>query len=235
MSFLDRIGEDAMNTSITANAKEKIARFNAEGLHYNIIANEIYNKHNYIDPFDKSFLEYVIAGLTVFDLGPRMGSNKYDFERGFASRLDSKLREIKQLLEPLMKLSLPQIPLQEYYDAMMTAYNTLAARGPNALHEDQTRAFHVGATKILHFLNPHLFIIVDRHASRAFRIFRNIPFRNTTQPGYSAKRYFECMQKAQEDISAYGLEQFKALEPDIPITRIYDKLTFVTGKYYEDV
>jgi len=75
-----------MSRSITANAKEKIARFNAEGLHYNIIANEIYNKHKYIDPFSKSFFEYIIAGLTVFDLGPRIGSNKYDFKRGFASR-----------------------------------------------------------------------------------------------------------------------------------------------------
>ncbi len=170
-----------MNTSITANAEEKIARFNAEGLHYNLVANEIYKKYSYIgDPFDKSFLEYIIAGLIVFDLGPRMGSNKYDFDRGFASRLDSKLRETKQLLEPLMKLSLAQIALQEHCDAMMTSCDTLAARGSGGLHEDQTKAFHVGATKILHFLNPHLFIIVDRHAARAFRMFGNIPFRNTT-------------------------------------------------------
>jgi len=224
-----------MSRSITANAKEKIARFNAEGLHYNIIANEIYNKRKYIDPFSKSFLEYVIAGLTVFDLGPRMGSNKYDFKSGFASRLDSKLRGIKQLLESLMGISLGQISLQKHSDAVMTAYETLAATGPNALHEDQTKAFHVGATKILHFLNPQLFIIVDRHASRAFRIFWHIPFKNTTQAGYSAKRYFECMEKAQEDISVYGLKQFESLEPDIPVTRIYDKLTFVTGKYYKDV
>jgi len=35
------------------------------------------------------------------------------------------------------------------------------------------------------------------------------------------------MEKAQADISAYGLDQFKALEPDIPKTRIYDKLTFL--------
>jgi len=222
-----------MNTSIATNAEKKIARFNAEGLHYNLVTNEIYKKHSYIDdPFDRSFLEYIIAGLIVFDLGPRMGSNKYDFDRGFASRLDSKLRETKKLLVPLMKLSLAQIALQEHCDAMMTVYDTLAAKGPGALHEDQTKAFHVGATKILHFLNPQLFIIVDRHAARAFRMFGNIPFRDTTQPGYSAKRYFECMEKVQVDISAYGLYQFKALEPDIPITRIYDKLTFVTGKYY---
>lgn len=54
-----------MNTSITANADEKIARFSVEGLHYNIIANEVYKKRNYIDPFSKSFLEYNIAGLKV--------------------------------------------------------------------------------------------------------------------------------------------------------------------------
>ena len=37
------------------------------------------------------------------------------------------------------------------------------------------------------------------------------------------------MECARADILDYGLEDFMALEEGTPITRIYDKLTFVTG------
>jgi len=220
-----------MTTSILDNAATKITRFNNEGLHYNLVANEIYKRRDDIgDPFDKSFLRYLIAGLVAFDMGRMMGSKKYAFvDSGFASRLNSRLQKIRRLLEPLMKLSLVQIDLQEHRDAIVRAYGTLSAKGSEALHEDQTKSFHVGATKILHFLNPELFIIVDSNAARAFRIAWKLPFRNATQPGYSADLYLECMKRAQMDISMYGLEQFRALEPNVPVTRIYDKLTFVTG------
>jgi hypothetical protein len=71
--------------------------------------------------------------------------------------------------------------------------------------------------------------MVDRYAARAFRASGRVPFRNGTQPGYSADLYIECMKCAKDDITAYGIEDFQALEPTTPITRVYDKLTFVTG------
>jgi hypothetical protein len=96
------------------------------------------------------------------------------------------------------------------------------------LHE-KGKAFPVGATKILHFLNPRLFIIVDSNAAKAFKRAPNLRFKNSTQSGYSGDFYVECMRHAQEDIREYGSENFQALERDVPITRIYDKLTFITG------
>jgi hypothetical protein len=51
-----------------------------------------------------------------------------------------------------------------------------------------------------------------------------------TRPRYLAELYIKCMEHARTDILEYGLENFKALDkPGVPITRIYDKLTFVTG------
>lgn len=82
---------------------------------------------------------------------------------------------------------------------------------------------------MMHFLGPELFIMVDSNAARAFKTAHNVPFKNTTQPGYSADQYIRCMNLARADISEFGSDNFKALEPDIPITRIYNKLTFVTG------
>ena len=220
-----------MSSSILDNAAVKIDRFNDEGLHYNLVADAIHRMRDSVeDPFDKPFLRYLIAGLVAFDMARLMGAKPYDFETGgFASRLNSKLQKIRPLLEPLIRISLTKIDLPQQSGAIMTAYQELSANGTSALHANQAKHFHVGATKILHFLNPELFIIIDSNASRAFRTAWKLPFRGTTQPGYSANLYLECMKRVQMDISTYGLERFRALDPDVPVTRIYDKLTFVTG------
>jgi hypothetical protein len=38
------------------------------------------------------------------------------------------------------------------------------------------------------------------------------------------------MKCAKEDILNYGVDNFRALEPETPLARIYDKLTFITGE-----
>jgi len=82
--------------SILEDAKRKITRFNEVGLHYNLMVNQIYGKRflQSIDPFDKSFLQYIIAGLISFDIGRMMGDTKYEFEaNGFGMRLNSNPAE----------------------------------------------------------------------------------------------------------------------------------------------
>ncbi len=224
-----------MVSVILENAVSKITRFNEAGLHYNLVAKEIYRVCREIEsPVDKSFMPYIIAGLTSFDMGRMMGSSKYSFDNGnFAARLYAKLQMVRTLLEPLLYFNLLSIDLQEHNDEINQAYAALSANGPGALHQNQTKTFNVGASKILHFLNPELFIMVDSNAARAFRTAWQLPFRNTTQPGYSAELYIKCMERAKTDISEYGVDNFRALEPNIPLTRIYDKLTFVTGSRLE--
>ena len=219
---------------ILRNAKQKLARFDRLGLRYNLVAKEVYHKRrSCVDPFGRSFLQYIIAGLISFDMGRMMGKgeDKYKMEDdGFGSRLKSKLQEIKPILTPLMKLSLTKIDLQQHKDAIGEAYDKLSANGKGALNANKEH-FHVGATKILHFLNPTLFIIVDSNAAEAFREGHNVKFRKSS-PGYSAERYRECMEWARRDILQYEREHpegFEALERGTPITRIYDKLTFITG------
>jgi len=136
---------------------------------------------------------------------------------------------IRPLLEPIINLNLLLVDLQKNGDVIKQAYRILSERGVNALHADRNKHFYVGATKILHFLNPELFIIIDSNAARAFHSAWQVPFKNSTQPGFSAELYLECMKRAWSEIYDYGLNRFQALEPGTPITRIYDKLTFVTG------
>ena len=64
---------------------------------------------------------------------------KYKIEAGgFASRLNSKLQEIRPLVDPLINLNLTQTNLQQNYHAIEAAYYTLSAKGNGALHENQT-------------------------------------------------------------------------------------------------
>jgi len=223
------------DSEIVVNAKQKIDKFNEIGLHYNLVANQICEKRRGTDPLDESFLPYIIAGLISFDMGRggMMGNKPYEMKGDhFASRLNRKLQSVRPLLKPLMNTTLTQIDLQQQRASIIEAYNALSARGSGALHMDSKskKSFHVGTTKILHFLNPRLFIIIDSNAARAFKMAHSLPFKNSTQPGYSAELYIKCMECARNDILEYGLEDFKALDkPGVHITRIYDKLTFVTG------
>jgi len=221
---------------ILRNAKQKIAEFNRIGLHYNLVAKGVYDERcRCTDTFSQPFIRYIIAGLISFDIGRMMGKieEAYGFKgKGFGSRLNSKLREIQPILTPLMNLSLTKIDMQQHKDAIFKAYDILSANEKGALSENNKEHFYVGATKILHFLNPTLFIIVDSNAAAAFREDHNVKFRKGSPPGYSAQRYIECMECAQKDIQKYNRDHpkgFEALERDTPITRIYDKLTFITG------
>lgn len=218
---------------ITSNAKEKIKRFNQIGLHYNLVADAVYKVRASIDDgFNSDYLNYIIAALVSFEMGRMMGpdaKSRYDMEAGgFATRLVQKLEKIKPLISHLPRADLFNFDIENEKQSIMAAYKVLAAGGKDGLNQ-RGGEFNVGATKILHFLNPEAFLIVDSNAARAFRSFHGVSFRNTTQPGYSAEKYISCMKFAQKDIITFGVEAFIALDKGTPIARIYDKLTFITG------
>ncbi len=219
---------------ITSNALSKIARFNATGYHYNFVAERIYSYRKQChDPFGADYLPYIVAGLISFDIGRMMGEGseqKYDILKdGFATKLFSKLQRLKDFIGHLADSSILDIDINKETDSIKQAYDILSGKGKDGLHSNIEKSFHVGATKILHFLNPKFFIIVDSNAARAFRECHHVPFKNTAQPGYTAELYVKCMRHVQEDIKDFGSDNFQKLEIDCPLPRIYDKLTFATG------
>jgi len=218
---------------ITSNASEKIHQYNNTGLHYNIVATQVYKARGLeSDWFSGKYQSYLTAALISFDMGRMMGQggkNKYDIGAGgFATKLHKKLIAIKPTIQHLIKKQLIDLDIEKGKESIIYTYYELSAKGREGLNQ-RGAEFHVGTTKILHFINPELFLIIDSNASRAFRFFHNVKYRNTTQPGYSPDRYIECLSLAKEDILAFGVTAFQALENDVPIARIYDKLTFVTG------
>ncbi len=218
---------------ITTNASDKIRQFNDRGLHYNLVADAVYRMRNSLaDPFAPEYFPYIVAALISFDMGRMMGStaeSKYNQTTGgFATRLEEKLRAIKPCIGHLMNVRLDALSPRSEQENIKAVYSMLAAGGKDGLNQVGGQ-FHVGATKILHFLNPQAFIIVDSNAARAFRQSHHVDFRNTSQPGYSGERYIDCMEYARQDILDFGVGDFCNLDAGVPITRIYDKLTFITG------
>ncbi len=218
---------------IISNASKKIHEFNEIGLHYNIVAKNVYKARELgNDYFGKKYQAYITAGLISFDMGRMMGQggrNKYDIANGgFATKLRKKLITIKPIIQHLTQKKLTDLEIEKEKENIIHAYNELSAKGRGGLNQ-RGDEFHVGTTKVLHFINPELFLIIDSNASRAFKFFHKVKYRNTTQPGYSAAKYIECLELAQKDIVTFGVSSFRALENGVPMARIYDKLTFVTG------
>ena len=224
---------------ITTNAQAKVRLYDKLNLHYNIVAQAVYSARGRAgSPFGDEFLRYLVAALISFDMGRMMGKGarrRYlPEEGGFAARLRSKLTELEPVLSPVATCSLAESDIREVSKNVSHAYSVLALGGPSSLNENQDD-FHVGASKILHFVNPDMFLIVDSNAATAYREVHRVDFRKSTQPGYSCQRYLACLDEGQKDILAYGLGAFRALDPATPIARIYDKLAFVTGQEFKQL
>jgi hypothetical protein len=137
---------------------------------------------------------------------------------------------IKPHVGHLINATIDAIDLGKEEKNIKSAYDILSSPGKDGLNQrGNNSSFHVGATKILHFINPFVFFILDSNASRAFNKYHNVKLRKSSPQGYSVDKYIECMKCAKADILKYGLERFIDIEKGTPITRIYDKLTFVTG------
>jgi len=125
-----------LQSKILADAAEKIAEFNRIGLHYNLVASQIYEKRfaGNTDPLDDSFLPYIVADLIAFDMGRMMGDKPYEIKvGGFGWRPNRKLQNTSPLLKPLMNISLTQIDSQEYGACIFEVYNALSDKGNGAV------------------------------------------------------------------------------------------------------
>jgi hypothetical protein len=211
-------------------APESIDEYNRTGLHYNRVAETIYRARETADPFSAAYELHLMAGLIAFDMGRRMRKgDKCDPACGFRRLLHDKMGEVHKHLADMRLVCLAQADLTVAAASVQAAYDCLASPGPGAL-DSKGQHFHVGATKILHWIAPALFIIVDRNVARSFRKHHVIDFKSGTQPGYSAEKYVECLRKAQEEIHAYGYERLCSIEPQTPLARLFDKVAFVVGK-----
>jgi len=211
---------------ILDNAAERLRIYNERCVHYNLIAEGVYRARQEIaDPLSPEFQPYIIAGLIGFDMRRTMGgADPYSTTEGFGFRLSNSLKSLEDDLHKLASENLATADLGAIGSVVQRAYKSIsdgcAVSG---------KQFHVGATKVLHWLFPDLFFVLDRNTAMAFQEHHLVGFRRTTQPGYSAMRYLKCLEKAQREIVQFGVERFRALEPGTPVARLFDKIAFVVG------
>lgn len=215
---------------ILEGASDRIALYNRYCLHYNLAADAIYAElRRTRAPLSCAYQPFLVAGLIAFDVGRSMGQGweqKYDPDRGgFACRLRKKLEVLRPLLEPLTVVDIFGLHGHALSHNVPAIYDELSTRAPDGL-SSRGDSFHVGATKVLHFINPGLFPIVDSYTARVMRRYFGIPYRNTTQPGYSGQRYSEVISGTRDALLRYGEEKFRLLEAGTPALRVFDKIAF---------
>lgn len=202
-------------------------------LHYNLIAGEVY-KYRRTDLDNLTdFSRFIIYGLIGFDMGRMLGKRKdiYWGDAGFGNKLRKSLRKIRPQLTRLAGAGdLINADFKKYRKDVKVVYQRLSSEG-QLHHKD----FHVGATKILHWLIPDLFLMVDRNSARAYRKYLGINYRDTTQPGYSADKYLECLMLAQCEIQSFGEQEFRKISSGTPLARTFDKIAFMLGQRPESL
>jgi hypothetical protein len=176
------------------------------------------------------YFPYIISALIVFDMQRQMGKGlKAKFDKsahGFAAKLSKALEANKEILFSLENISIDSNYLSNHEENIKKVYQDMAVDLKLA---EQDKEFHVGATKILHFVHPELFPIVDSNSAAILRDEFRINYARSGQPGYSSDKYFESMQSIGEYVRKTGRPTLQELEPGTPITRIFDKLAFVKG------
>ena len=81
------------------------------------------------------------------------------------------------------------------------------------IHHQSGSVDGAGATRILQWISLSLFMMVDTNVANAFREHHGGSYKKSTQPGYIAKRYVDCLQRAQDEILSYGSKSSCASNP----------------------
>lgn len=102
------------------------------------------------------------------------------------------MKAIQPDIEPLFALSIGIVNIEDVSPSIKKSYATLSKKGIDGMHSGG-KGFHVWASKILHFINPELFPIVDSNAVKTLRELFGLPYKNNTQPGYSTDLYLKSI------------------------------------------
>ncbi len=208
---------------ILNDARNAIAKYDATCLHYNLIAEGVYSaRMRFAGPFDPGFTPYIVAGLLGFDMRHMMGKDPYLLEAvSFATKLREALSLIGPMIQDFVGDALDACDFLSHSAELQTAYDYLLKVGP-----DQ-KNFHVGATKILHWIAPELFIMLDSNVAQSFHLACGVAFKKGTAPGYSAGKYLACLRIAQAEVKEFGPTNFQSLQRKTPLARLFDKVAFI--------
>jgi len=258
-------GKDA--DPILTDVKDKVSFFNQIGIHYEAVYHYVIRRRQQEEKiYKKDFLDDITAGLISFDMQrfmgnkkkienkEQMGNKKYMAEakapnndtEPWVYRLKNVLdgKQTISILRSLRKEVLQKIDLTNgnFPGQISSIFDELSKEGSGRLSLRKNEKFPVGASKILHFLIPDLFIILDSNARD--QLHKCHKFKKSDIDGES---YLAAMKCYQAELKNW---QDKENDPDFaklfymdsswqkfggarltPLPRIIDKCTFVGNEY----
>jgi hypothetical protein len=159
-------------------------------------------------------------GLTKFDMSRQLGSFASKQRKRNMSSLRRILVRLAPYLRPLLLEDISVAAVRRRRAAIILIFDRLS-QCPGVM---PTERFPVGASKVLHFLNPGFFPIIDKRVAWSLhRINNQLP---KTASRYTGIHYLNAMEILARDINAYGRARLHALQPSEPALRVVDKILF---------
>jgi hypothetical protein len=194
---------------------------------YNVAADSVYSARRESGYGADGHVEAMVAGLEAFGMSRVMGT-KADRRSKWTKRFQQRVEIVTDVLRGLTEASLVTVNLETHRETISDCYELLsgASKVDSSIWRKGDRIVKspVGATKVLHWLVPELFIMVDANVRRAFKhYYPEISGKD------SAGTYFEQMQAAQREIRELG-DELPPLCEDMPLARVFDKVAFMVGK-----
>lgn len=213
---------------ILEHVSRRIAEYDRQSpRRYNDAADSVYSARRESRCGADGHLEAMVEGLEAFGMSRVMGT-KGDRHSQWTKRFQQRVEIVIDVLGRLTEASLVTVNLETHRQTISDCYESLsgASKDDSSIWRKGDRIVNspVGATKVLHWIVPELFIMVDANVRRAFKhCYPEISGKD------AAGTYLEQMQAAQREIRELG-EELPLLCDDLPVARVFDKVAFVVGK-----
>ena len=172
------------------------------------------------------------------------GLRKFEMNRfnqmgnAFREKLSKKLQkgEIMEILKNLRDLRIESEEWKEHKDEIEKLYRELSTEGESSLHTGKKR-FDVGATKIMNFLFPELFVMLDSNVAKTLNQLGLIKIRRRGSTyDFSFEIYWQVMKICKMELEEYqkrhgDLQSLLDMDDEpTTLTRIFDKCAFAMAK-----
>jgi hypothetical protein len=159
--------------------------------------------------------------LGKFNMDRQMGSISSPQGRKHLGALRLALTRRSRVLKPLLSKRISVALIQRHSEVLARLFDHLSSSGRVV----PGKRFPVGVTKTLHFLNPEVFLVVDRRVAERLRICsKALP---KTASRYTGIDYVNALQLVASELRSYGIAGFRRLQPGQPTLRIVDKILFM--------
>lgn len=158
--------------------------------------------------------------LIAFDMGRQLERLESPKGRDHLCRLRRALARCAPLLRSLLSARISPPFVRSHITTLIRLFDQLSGSGRVVPGE----RFVVGATKALHFLNPELFLIVDKNVAE--KLHQHTPLLPKSATNYRGFDYVVALKIVASATRAYGVARLRNLQAGQPALRIVDKILF---------